>query len=84
MGSLKSCAWEEIHGFLSPGEYERFVRYIEQQVASSQAEELPVDPNYGNGEIYGGRWFRDIDSGQVWRLVAPDFPFRGLWEPLDR
>jgi hypothetical protein len=24
--------WEEIHGFTSPGEYTRFVQYIEGQV----------------------------------------------------
>ena len=81
--SLKPCVWEEIHGFYSPSEYARFVKYIEQQIAELQAEEITVNPNYGKGEVYGGRWFRDIDSAQVWRLVAPDFPFRGLWEPVD-
>lgn len=82
MASIKGCVWEEIRGFASPGEYERFVRYIEGQVAAGQAEEIAVDPNYGRGEIYGGRWFRDLDSSQVWRLVPPDFPFTGLWEPV--
>lgn len=80
--SLNRCAWEEIHGFSSPSEYVRFIKYIEQQVTLAQAEELPADPNYGEGEIFGGRWFKDIVSGQVWRLVPPDFPFKGLWEPV--
>jgi len=80
--SLKPCSWEEIHGFISPGEYARFIDYIERQVALSQAEEVPVDYEYCDGEICGGRWFKDADSGQVWRLIAPDFPFRGLWEPV--
>jgi len=82
--SLKPSKWEEIHGFSSPTEYGRFIKYIEAQVDQGQAEELPVEPNYGAGEIYGGRWFKDSDSGQVWRLVAPDFPFKGLWEPVKR
>ncbi len=80
--SLKLCIWEEIHGFASPSEYSRFIKYIETQLAKGQAEELTADPSYGAGEIYGGRWFKDIDSGQIWRLVAPDFPFKGLWEPV--
>ena len=74
--------WEEIHGFDSPSEYKRFVQYIERQVRLDHAIEIDADKNYGEGEIYGGRWFKDIDSAEVWRLVPPDFPFRGLWEPV--
>jgi hypothetical protein len=76
--------WEEIHGFASPGEYDRFVEFIHGQVASGHAEQVEVDENYGRGEIYGGSWFRDTESGEVWRLVPPDPPFRGLWEPVAR
>jgi hypothetical protein len=74
--------WEEIHGFSSPGEYRRFVQYIEEQAKSDVAREIPVDPLYGKGMIYGGRWFQDVETGAVWRLVEPDPPFRGLWEPV--
>jgi hypothetical protein len=80
--TLKMLAWEEIHGFASPGEYQRFVQYIEEQVATGHAKELPTDPQYAKGMIRGGRWFRDNGSGAVWRLIAPDSPFRGLWEPV--
>ena len=76
--------WEEIHGFASPGEYARFVDYLERQLAAGHAVEVSVDPNYGRGEIYGGRWFQDTDTKIVWRLIAPDPPFRGLWEPVLR
>ena len=76
--------WEEIHGFASPGEYNRFVQYVEDQVRSGVAREIPADPLYGQGMIYGGRWFQDIETAAVWRLVAPDSPFRGLWEPVNR
>jgi hypothetical protein len=74
--------WEEVHGFASPGEYKRFVQYIEGQVASGAAKELPADPLYGKGMISDGRWFQDVKTGAIWRLVAPDPPFRGLWEPV--
>lgn len=82
--SLRPCVWEEIHGFSSPNEYDRFIKYIEAQVGQGQAEEILPDPCYAAGEIYGGRWFKDRYSDQVWRLVAPDFPFKGLWEPVKR
>ena len=76
--------WEEIHGFNSPEEYTRFVRYIEDQVVMGVAREREAHRQYGKGMIFGGRWFEDIETHEVWRLVAPDFPFRGLWEPIVR
>lgn len=75
--------WQEIHGFESPGEYARFERYIAEQVARGHAEELDADPEYGRGEVFGGKWFKDTDTGEVWRLVPPDFPFKGIWEPVE-
>ena len=72
--------WEEIQGFQTPGEYQRFVEYITGQTAAGLARELTVDPRYGRGEVYGGRWFQDIESGEIWRLVPPDPPFTGQWE----
>jgi hypothetical protein len=78
------CDWDEIHGFVSPREYRCFVDFIEAQVSNGFAEELPADPTYSAGEIYGGRWFKDRASGRIWRLVAPDFPFKGLWEPVSK
>ncbi len=74
--------WEEIHGFASPGEYARFEQYLEGQVTGGVARELPADPAYGKGMLYGGRWFQDVETGAIWRLIAPDPPFLGLWEPV--
>jgi hypothetical protein len=82
IGARMMSVWEEIDAFASPGEYERFVEYIEGHVSSGIAKELPADPEYGKGMLYGGRWFQDVESGAVWRLIAPDPPFRGLWEPV--
>jgi hypothetical protein len=75
--------WKEIHGFASPGEYKRFCSYIERQVASGAARERNRDPSYQKGEILGGRWFEDVETKEIWRLVPPDFPFRGLWEKIE-
>ena len=81
---MSNTLWEEIHGFISPGEYDKFLRYIEGQVKAGYAIELEPDSNYGKGQIYGGRWFEDVESGEVWRLIQPDFPFKGLWEPIKK
>jgi hypothetical protein len=70
----------EIHGFRTPGEFRQFLGWIEQSVAKGNLVEVAVGPDYGAGQIFGGRWFRDTASGNTWRLIAPDFPFRGLWE----
>jgi hypothetical protein len=74
--------WEEIHAFISLSEFQRFMKYLEDQVDAGIVEEIEPDPDYGRGEIYGGRWFRDRKTGEVWRLVPPDIPFKGLWEPV--
>jgi hypothetical protein len=80
----KSSGWEEIHGFASQGEFERFADYIDRQVATGQVRTIPVDPSYGPGQLFGGRWYEDVATGEVWRLLPPDLPFRGLWEPVRR
>jgi len=79
---INNCPWEEIHGFTLPSEYNRFVKYIETQIHHNKVEEIEIDSNYEFGEIYGGRWFKYLDTGEIWRLIVPDFPFRGLWEPV--
>ncbi len=79
---LTNTTWEEIHDFSSLSEYNRFLIYIEEQIKAGYTQEVEPDLEYGRGEIYGGRWFEDIESGELWRLIPPDFPFRGLWEPV--
>jgi hypothetical protein len=74
--------WKEIHGFRSPGEYDSFMKFLGEHITSRQIEEIEIDENYHDGEIYGGRWFKNLETGQIWRLVPPDPPFTGLWEPV--
>jgi len=74
--------WFEIHGFVSPGEFDRFVEYLLQDVRAGLAEQVEAQEDYGRGEIFGGTWYRDRDTGELWRLVAPDPPFRGVWERI--
>jgi hypothetical protein len=80
---MGTCAWEEIHGFQSPAEYRRFIQYIEGQVQAGHAIELSPLDDHQKGLISGGRWFQDTESSEIWRLIPPDFPFRGVWESVE-
>jgi len=82
---MKNCNWEEIHGFYSPSEYKIFCLWLMGQVETGQVEEVEVsvfsaDVPYGVSE----RWFACKQSGEVWRLIAPEAPFRGAWEPRSK
>jgi hypothetical protein len=81
--SVQSTEWYPIRGFETPSEYRRFVQHIESCIRDGIIVEVTTDLAYSDGEIYGGRWFQDIATSRTWRLVAPDFPLRGLWEPVN-
>lgn len=81
---MNDCNWEAIHGFESPGEYQRFCAWLESQIQSGIVEEIPVGQSktmmpFGFEE----KWFKCKASGEIWRRAAPEFPFRGLWEVVD-
>lgn len=81
---MKGCNWEEIHGFSTPGEYRRFCDWLESQVAVGLVEKIPVrhskkEVPFGSNE----KWFRCKESGEAWRLVAPDAPFAGFWAEVE-
>lgn len=77
---MTSCPWEEIDSFGTPGEFQRFVRWIAEQITSGTASEVPVTTRYGGAKTLHERWFTHADSGQTWRLVAPEPPFLGVFE----
>jgi hypothetical protein len=79
---MNNCNWEAIHGFVSPGEFQRFCAWLETQIQSGIVEE--VEANQKN-LYFGGeeKWFKCKTSGEIWRLASPEFPFRGLWDAVD-
>lgn len=79
---MQSGKWYPIRGFETPSEYRCFVQYIEARIHDGTVVEMAVDPACGVEGIYGGRWFRENATRRTWRLVEPDFPFRGIWEPV--
>ena len=77
---MNKSSLEEIAGFSSPGEYIRFNKFIDELLAIGEIEEIDIDKDYHSGMVYGGRWFREVGNSNIWRLVPPDFPYRGVWE----
>lgn len=73
----------EIHGFTSLGEYQLFIDFINEHIVAGNIKEVSIDYDYGKGEIYGGKWFLNNETNEIWRLVPPDFPFKGLFEKVN-
>ncbi|WP_165463087.1 hypothetical protein [Atlantibacter sp.] len=69
---------EEIDDFQSMNEFNRFEKWIENEVTLGSAVEISV-LNYYAGINFKERWFKFIEAGSTWRLVYPDGPFHGYW-----
>lgn len=80
---MQACPWERICDFRSYSEFDRFVAWMDEQVRSANAEELPVSKPYLGATTFREKWFRHIASGTTWRLVWPDAPFTGTFEPVE-
>jgi len=70
--------WDEIHEFASLGEFNRFLRWIADAVEEGVLIEVAVLDRYDGSTIFDERWYRSA-VGEVWRVVAPDFPFKGVF-----
>jgi len=70
--------WPEVHGFRSPNEFARLAGALE---ASPDVTETAVEVPYCGSPRFTERWFV-LGDGTAWRLVAPDPPFRGVFEPI--
>ena len=77
-----SCNWEEVAGFESLDEYEQTRALLEEQVKSGAALPVDLDRQKRWGTAFDEHWFKCNRDGQVWRLVAPDPPFRGVFKPV--
>jgi hypothetical protein len=78
-----TASWQPIHGFRSPGEYERFKQWIAERVSAGVAERVEVETAWADANTLLEEWYRHLDSGDVWRLVAPDPPSPGLFDRVD-
>ena len=74
------CGWQAVDGFGSFADYERVRGSINEQVETGQADERRVGKPYSGLETLDERWYRCKANGQIWRLIAPDPPFQGIFE----
>lgn len=74
--------WDEIHGFSTPGEFSRFRAWIREALAEGALTEIPVGEPYSGSPLFDEHWYRAA-SGAVWRLVAPEPPFRGVFKRVE-
>ena len=75
------CGWKLVERFDSDAEYERLRDWIADQIASGLAKEERVKKKY-SGIDWDEHWYRCLANKQMWRLVAPDPPFNGVFEPV--
>jgi hypothetical protein len=68
----------EIHGFDSPQHFAQFCRAIEESIDKDELTPVAVEQPYGS-LMFEESWYRTA-TGQVWRLVSPEFPFKGIFE----
>ena len=80
---MKACPWKTIGDFRSYSAFERFVAWVNDQVKLGTAEELPVRKPYIGATTFREKWYCHIASGKIWRLVWPDAPFTGIFEPVE-
>ena len=80
---MNMCRWEEVNAFQSLIEFNRFVDWMTAQTKSGAAEEVAVRAPYIGSATFREKWFRHVPSGDTWRLVWPDVPFKGVFEPID-
>lgn len=68
---MEECHWDEIDGFNSPSEFNRFRKWMDDQVSMGLSKQVPVT-NFYAGENLSETWFMCTDCGMTWRLVEPD------------
>jgi hypothetical protein len=69
----------QIESFNSIYEFERFEGYIRNLVERGELTEVTVTNHYAG---FPEKWFQCTQCNQIWRLVYPDFPFKGLWDKI--
>lgn len=78
---MTSCNWKTIDNFQSISEYQRFCAWIQSELQNNLIEKAPVEDYYISAQL-DEQWFICKESKETWRLVPPDFPFKGYWGPV--
>jgi hypothetical protein len=67
--------------FESPEAFLAFQQKLDRLRERGAVEELPPEAHPLSPDH--GQWFRDTRSGQVYSLIAPDFPSAGQWKKIE-
>jgi hypothetical protein len=73
---------EEIEEFASLDEFQRFQRYLAEWIESGELAEIRVLKRYASFTSFDEQWFKCRDCHKRWRLVHPDFPFKGFFRKV--
>jgi adenylate cyclase len=74
--------WKKILNFGSLRERDRFLSWMQGQIASGISEEIEPPPDQPREP--GDRWFRHIPTGSHWRVLPIDSEYgTGFWPALD-
>jgi class 3 adenylate cyclase len=75
--------WKKIGYFGSLRERDRFLSWMQGQIASGISEEIEPPPDQPREP--GDRWFRHIPTGSLWRVLPIDSEYgTGFWPALDK
>lgn len=77
------CDWTAIDRFESLAHYEDFLARITKEVSDGRARLVPVDPKRAWGTAWDEHWYECLPNKEIWRVVAPEPPFRGVFKKLD-
>jgi hypothetical protein len=78
-----ACDWTPVDRFESLAHYEDFLAGIAKQVSQGSAKVVPVDPAKAWGSAWDEHWYQCLPSNEIWRLVSPEPPFRGIFKKID-
>jgi hypothetical protein len=81
---------EEIIEFSSYSEFESFENFLKTRLFEKELEEIEPQEYFHGQSPFGlnkDRWFRNCSNDDLWRLIPPDYPFKGFFKkvtyPLD-
>lgn len=81
MKDVSACDCNSLHSVGKFHGWDDFNYFVQLLKSSSEFKEVPVLRPYSKVGLTES-WHQCLRCEQVWRLVSPDPPFTGLWEPV--
>lgn len=71
-----------VEGFDSVSGYQRLQSQLDRLERTGAAMRTSIPTGQGWGTAWQESWYQCKGTGEVWRLVGPDPPFRGIFKPV--